>query len=198
MFGELPAAFLSEHRSIIEYLCPDTDICPSEVGLLFGSRHAQDVLSSETVRLFREGFFKYVIVSGGNTRNGVISEAQEIAQQLVVKGMPTRSIILEENATNTGENVRNTRAMMGRGMSDLFVIGKTYAKRRYAMTISAQWPEIRRVSCFDVNYFGIPKQDWYSHDEMRARVLNEFAKISEYVERGYLKEVQVKDRRFVL
>jgi uncharacterized SAM-binding protein YcdF (DUF218 family) len=195
---ELANRLLRSEGDLIQYLSPETDIFSCQLALLFGSRHAQDALASEASRLFREGYFKRLIVSGGNTMNGRISEAREIAERLIVRGIPLECLTLEEKASNTGENVIYSRVLAGESVSELFVIGKVYAKRRYAMTIRAQWPEIRKLSCFDVNYFGVAKRDWQSHREMRDRILSEARKIPIYLERGYLKEVQVKDRQFVL
>jgi uncharacterized SAM-binding protein YcdF (DUF218 family) len=130
--------------------------------------------------------------------NGHISEAREIAGKLAASGVPMECLMLEEKAGNTGENVIYSRALAGESVSELFVIGKVYAKRRYAMTIRAQWPEIRRLSCFDVNYFGVAKHDWRSHPEMHDRILCEAMKIPVYLARGYLKEVQVRNRQFIL
>jgi uncharacterized SAM-binding protein YcdF (DUF218 family) len=191
-------ATLCNERDLIRYLSPETDICSCPLALLFGSRHAQDALAAEASRLFREGYFERLIISGGYTMNRHFSEAREIADKLVASGIPMECLMLEEKAGNTGENVLYSRALAGESVSELLVIGKVYAKRRYAMTIRAQWPEIKTLSCFDVNYFGVAKHDWQSHPEMRNRILGEARKIPVYLARGYLKEVQVRNRQFIL
>ncbi|MNT68998.1 hypothetical protein D3C72_2072740 [compost metagenome] len=86
----------------------------------------------------------------------MVSEASEIAQLLISAGLSKTRIILEESSQNAGENVRYTRDIVkNRGIRELLLIGKLYAKRRYVMTIKKQWPEIERVSCFAVSFFGV-------------------------------------------
>ncbi|NGZ86051.1 YdcF family protein [Duganella sp. SAP-35] len=54
--------------------------------------------------------FRHLLVSGGQTANLSRSEADVIAEELVRLGIPDDILILESEATNTGENVRFGRA----------------------------------------------------------------------------------------
>jgi len=184
---------------LIDYISPVTEIQPCKFALMFGSRHAQVDLSRLAIDLFRSGHFEILIIAGGRTHGARRSEAREIANCLVTQGLPHKRIILEERSSNTGENVRNARKLMKHaGISELLLIGKIYAKRRYAMTIKKQWPEITRISCATVDYFGVAREQWWKSPSLRLRIFSEARKIEAYLERGYLTEVDVIDRRFVL
>ncbi|WP_454752954.1 YdcF family protein [Cupriavidus necator] len=189
----------SKRIRLIDYISPETDICGCQFALMFGSRHAQGELSEAALALFHAGCYETLVITGGTTRGHRISEASEIADRLISSGLSRARIVLEEESSNTGENVRNTRNMMDhRGLHELLLIGKIYAKRRYVMTIKKQWPEIERVSCATVNYFGVDRVQWWKSSSLRSRILEERRKIKDYLKKGYLSEVEVIDRSFRL
>ena len=72
----------------------------------------------EACRLWREGFFRWSIVSGGVTPGSDLSECEIIAAQWSRAAFPPNVILREHRAMNTGENVdllaadhrRSTRA----------------------------------------------------------------------------------------
>ncbi|KWR77251.1 hypothetical protein RM96_31945 [Cupriavidus sp. IDO] len=183
----------------MDYISPETEICRSQFALMFGSRHAQHEMIDAALALFRAGYYETLVIAGGMTRGSKISGATEIADKLVSSGLSWASIVLEEESSNTGENIRNTRHMMNHfGLHELLLIGQIYAKRRYVMTIKRQWPEIERVSCATVNYFGVDRLQWWKSLTLRSHILGERRKIKEYLQRGYLLEVEVIDRQFRL
>ena len=182
---------------LIDYISPETDIYGCKFALMFGSRHAQHDLIDAALALFCAGHYETLVIAGGMTQGYNISEGREIADRLVSSGLSCSSIVLEEESFNTGENIRNTRHMMNHlGVRELLLIGKIYAKRRYVMTIKKQWPEIKRVSCATVNYFGVDRTQWWKSPTLRSHVLEEKRKIKDYLQRGYLSEVEVIDRQF--
>jgi hypothetical protein len=186
----------SARQRIIDYIAPETDPFRAEYGLLFGSRHAQADLVSMAAFLYRHRYFERLIVSGGPTHGIATPEAIEIADLLVDAGIPQCRIISETRAINTGENVEFSREL-GLPVDELFLLGKIYGKRRYAMTIRAKWPEIKRVACVGINYFGVPRDHWWENPDLRGRVMSEMRKIPGYVERGFIGDIDVRDRAFV-
>lgn len=184
---------------LIDYIAPRTRLCRSRYALLFGSRHAQPPLVARTALLYRMGYFETLIISGGRTQGGGFSEAEELADQLVEVGLDRRAIILEMASSNTKENIQFSRALMrGAGIDRLLLIGKIYAKRRYVMTLRRHWPEVTQVACTAVNYFGVSRASWWTHAELRGRILSERRKIEAYLGKGDLQEVGVENGRFTL
>lgn len=180
-------------QRIIDYIAPETALFACDYALLFGSRHAQDVLARQAVEFFRHGYFKTLIVAGGCTQGKIRPEAEEIAEKLVAYGLPAARIITECRSRHTAENVAFVRRMIPQPITEILLVGKLYAKRRYAMTVKAQWPEIERISCFGLNYFGVPRSDWWRHAELRRRVIEELRKIPRYVAAGDIREVAVEN-----
>ena len=178
---------------ISRYVMPAVPAQPSSLGFLFGTRHGVEEFCQETCALWQAGMFRKLLVSGGATAGNPQPEALVIAERLVQLGVPESILILETQATNTGENVILGRRRVGEDMDvnqvdSVLVIGKVCAMRRYLMTMARHWPDVS-VSACAVNYFGLPVERWHEHEDFRARVLAEFGKIPGYLEQGFLREL---------
>ena len=179
--------------AISRYVMPAVPQRPATLGFLFGTRHGVEEFCQETWALWQRGMFERLLISGGATAGQPQPEALVIAERLLALGMPASILILELEATNTGENVilgrRKVEEAMGPALVDsVLVIGKVCAMRRYLMTLARHWPEVQ-VSACAINYFGLPVERWHEHDDFRRRVLAEFHKIPPYLEQGFLREL---------
>lgn len=181
-------------RLISEYMMPDVVPAPSDIGFMFGTRHGVDEFCSTAYTLWQARMFGKLLISGGITRGEQRPEAEAIAERLIAMGMPASGLILETAATNTGENVilgreRVAEVMDLASIRTVLIIGKVCSTRRYLMTMKRHWPEVQ-VCAAPVNYFGIPTARWNEHEDFRARVVGEFSKIPDYINRGFLTEIE--------
>src|SRR5258708_25899156 len=82
-----------------------TPIKPADLLFVFGTR--EDVVRrvDQAFRLWREGFFRWSIVSGGVTPGSPLVECHTITDAMVACGLPPQRILEEHPSTNTGENV---------------------------------------------------------------------------------------------
>ena len=179
--------------SISNYVMPTLPLHPAKLGFLFGTRHGIDEFCLETHALWQRGMFKHLLISGGATAGQPRPEADVIAERLTALGMPPAILILEREATNTGQNVILGRRKVAEHMNladidSILVIGKVCAMRRYLMTLARHWPGVT-VSACPINYFGLPAERWHEHDEFRARVLAEYDKIPHYLQQDFLREL---------
>jgi uncharacterized SAM-binding protein YcdF (DUF218 family) len=182
-----------ELQRIAAYMMPSLPACVSDLGFLFGTRQGVPEFCAVAHRLWQDGMFSRLLISGGRTGSSPIAEADMIAARLIGLGMPETALILETAATNTGENVRFGRARVAEVMDlaaigSVVVIGKICSTRRYLMTMQRHWPGLRLSVC-PVNYFSVPDQRWHEHAEFRSRVLDEFDKIPRYLAEGFLQEI---------
>jgi uncharacterized SAM-binding protein YcdF (DUF218 family) len=182
---------------IIDYIAPESVLFRCEYALLFGSRHAQEPLATEASQLFNRGFFEKLIVCGGATQSLEATEASQMSAKLVGVGIPASAILIEARSMNTGENVRFARELIGDDISEILLLGKLYAKRRYVMTMKAQWKSVYRIACHGINYFGVTRAEWWKSPELRSLVLAELRKIPRYLELGYIEEIEVVDGQFI-
>ena len=83
----------------------ETPLRPADLLFVFGTRVDVVERVDEACRLWREGFFRWAIVSGGVTPGSDRSECEIIAGAMVARGVPADIILREDCAMNTGENV---------------------------------------------------------------------------------------------
>jgi uncharacterized SAM-binding protein YcdF (DUF218 family) len=182
--------------AIADYVMPQLEEGKADLGLLFGTRHGVEEFCAAAFALWQRGMFPKLLISGGATGGQARTEAEVIAEQLLGLGVPQEALILEAEATNTGENVILSRRLAEETLGEnsiesLLVIGKVCSMRRYLMTLERHWPLPRRFACA-VNYFGVERDRWHEHDEFRRRVMAEFTKIPEYLKQGFLREVDLE------
>jgi len=61
------------------------------------------------------------------------------------------------------------------------------------MTVRKQWPEIRRICCYGVNYFSCTEEYWWKDREFRNRVICECRKIRSYIEKQFISDISIVD-----
>ncbi|MGZ5198365.1 MAG: YdcF family protein [Telluria sp.] len=179
--------------AIADYIMPDIPEKPADLGFVFGTREGVEEFCVATHSLWQRGMFRKLLVSGGATRGKQETEADVIGERLLQLGVPAEVMILEKSATNTGENVIFSRQKLGETIAlaeikSVLVIGKICSLRRYLMTLERHWPGLVTSAC-PVNYFGVAREHWHTHDVFRARVLAEFEKIPLYLQRDFLREL---------
>ena len=184
----------AKREQIISYVSPYVALFPTTYALVFGTRHGTSAFTDDILSLYHRGYFTNLIISGGVTQQGAPSEAWTICQALITRGIPGDIIALEDQSTNTGENVAFSRAKAkDLGITEMLLIGKISSKRRYIMTVKKQWPEIRRICCHGVNYFSCDADHWWKDREFRMRVLSECRKLRAYIEKGFISDISIVD-----
>lgn len=173
-----------------------TDVRPADLLFVFGTRHGVDEFVAEAARLWRGGYYKIAIVSGGPTWSDPEPEAIVIKRGMVSAGVPQEVILTEEAAANTGENVIFSLPVLDRhyGLSrirSLIAVGKLCASRRYLMTLERHWPGVEKMMVA-VEWSGAGREDWHLHPYWRDRFISEYAKIGPYLEQGFIAPWPVK------
>lgn len=132
-------------RTLWDYMLLRHPLVESDVILALGSndlrvaKHAADV--------FLRGLAPLLVCSGhvGRLTAGRFhkSEAEMFADVAVAGGVPREAILLEARSTNTGDNVRFCRELLGaRGIDPqrVILVQKPYMERRAYATFMRQWP----------------------------------------------------------
>ena len=168
-----------------------TPIKPADLLFVFGTREDVARRVDEACRLWREGFFRWSIVSGGITPGSKLSECEIIKSAMVGRGIPSERILEEHRATNTGENVIFSLpvidAALGLGVRSVICLGNTWTARRYPMTLHRHWPEVEKM-LVTVDGFATPRALWHTDPVFRMRVLAEWDKIEPYKAKGFVAE----------
>ena len=170
----------------------ETQLKPADLLFVFGTRQDEVLRASEACRLWRAGYFRWSIVSGGVTPGSELSECAIIKQAMVDCGIPPERILEEHRATNTGENVIFSLPIIDAalGLSNIgsvICLGNTWTARRYAMTLHRHWPEVEKM-LLTVDSFATPRALWHTDPEFRRRILAEWDKVESYKAKGFIVE----------
>ncbi|WP_354126262.1 YdcF family protein [Bradyrhizobium sp. RT9b] len=170
----------------------DTPLRPADLLFMFGTREDVGLRADTAARLWREGLFRWSIVSGGVTPGSEQSECTIIKAAMVAAGIPADLILEEHRAMNTGENVIFSLpiidAALGlRNIRSVICLGNTWTARRYPMTLHRHWPDVEKM-LLTVDSFATPRALWHTNVEFRRRVLHEWDKIEPYKARGFIAE----------
>ena len=170
----------------------DTPLKAADLLFVFGTREDVSERVEKAGQLWREGYFRWSIVSGGLTPGSDVSECEIIRRAMIARGIPDDNILEEHRAMNTGENVifslpvidaalglKNIRSVIG--------LGNSWTARRYPMTLHRHWPEVEKM-LVTVDSFSTPRARWHTHPEFRRRVLGEWVKIEPYKAKGFIAE----------
>lgn len=98
--------------------------------------------------LYLQGFAPLIIMSGGlgNFTQEIWTEkeADKFAAVAIKKGVPQEAILIENNSTNTGENILFTQKLLKEKKLDpqsFIVVQKPYMERRSYATFKKHWPD---------------------------------------------------------
>ena len=169
-----------------------TPLKPADLLFVFGTREDDGLRADVACRLWRDGWFRNAIVSGGMTPGATRSECDIIKAAMVDGGVPPDRILEEHRALNTGENVIFSlpviEAALGRStIRSVICLGNSWTARRYPMTLHRHWPEVEKM-LLTVDSFETPLALWHTHPEFRRRVLSEWDKIGPYKAQGFIAE----------
>ncbi len=108
------------------------------------------------VDLFKKKYAKYLIFSSGYTY--VFKEPEVMKALAISLGIPQGSIILEDNAKNTHENVKFTKEILDkRYWNKILLISSPYHMRRASLVFNRSAKDIK------ITYTPIPKSKFYMH-----------------------------------
>jgi len=149
-------------------------------------------VADRAAELYDQGIAPRIAVSGnvGQLTRGLFAatEAEAFADRLIALGVPASVIILEKEATNTGENARFTRRLleqMGITVQTAVCVQKPFMERRTFATIARQWPELT----FTVTSPALGFDAWCagasSHEAVINAMVGDLQRIIEYPKLGF-------------
>ncbi|MGB8402392.1 YdcF family protein [Bradyrhizobium sp.] len=170
----------------------DTPLKPADLLFVFGTREDVCARVEQACRLWRAGYFRWGIVSGGVTPGSDLSECEIIRSAMIARGIPADKILQEHRAMNTGENVMFSLPVIDAALGlnnirSVICLGNSWTARRYPMTLHRHWPEVEKM-LVTVDSFRTPRALWHTDPEFRRRIVNEWDKIEPYKARGFIAE----------
>ena len=170
----------------------ETPLRPADLLFVFGTREDVAERVDEACRLWRDGYFRWAIVSGGITPGSARSECEIMTEAMIARGIPPDIILREDRATNTGENVILSLpvidAALGlKNIRRVICLGNSWTARRYPMTLHRHWPEVEKMLVM-VDNFATPRRLWHTNPEFSRRMLAEWDKLGPYLAKGFIAE----------
>lgn len=178
----------------------DQKVKKSDIILGFGSHDLN--VAKRCAELFLQGYGDKIIFTGGFgriTKNlWNITEAEKFAQIAMEMGVPKNKIIIENEASNTGENIEKTKNLLNKlniFPNSFLIVDKPYRERRTLATIKKQWSEINfTITSPNQNYEDYCKI--YSHgeiskDEFISIMVGDLQRIGLYGKNGFQIEQEI-------
>ncbi len=163
---------------------------PADMIFVLGSNDLR--VADRAAELFLAGLAPRLVISGnvGALSKGLFqrTEAEELAGRAIGKGVPAEAILLETEATNTGENARFTRQLLqrlGLAVSSAVCVQKPFMERRTWATLRQQWPELQiTVTSPDIPYLDYPDAT-ITKEALINTMVGDLQRIIDYPKRGF-------------
>lgn len=186
--------YLSHLQILWDYLSLHQRVESADVIVGFGCY--DDNVARRAAELYHQGYAPKILFTGGLGRNTrelfTITEAEKFAKVAMDCGVPEGDILLEDQSTNTKENIQFTRKLLEeRGIPHGRILGvhKPYMERRIEAAMGVYWPE----QAFSVTSFRQTLEE--ALEEAKAQgmeesntistIVGDFQRIELYAQKGY-------------
>lgn len=180
-----------EHAQVLwDYHNLDLGLEISDFILAMGSHDER--VAVHAAELMLKGFAPLLVTSGGLGKvtkdMWKVSEGEHFANIAKEMGVPVDNIIVEDQATNSGDNITKTKDIMekkGLSVKKGILVTKPYMRRRAYATASMQWPDVDwLVSSPNLNLRDYPNHE-VPMDRMINLMVGDLQRIKVYAEKGF-------------
>ena len=190
------ADVLRDARRLYDYMAiPPRVLARADILLVAGSHDLR--VPEHAARLYVAGAAPLVVVSGGfgKMTEGLFSEPEGVVFARVCRahGVPETALYIEDQAKNTGDNVRLSRRLLEeRGVRPAggILVCKPYMVKRAWATATKQWPE----AVWGVSAPDIPFEDYaqgVALDSEIGLMVGDLQRLRVYADRGFQTPVDV-------
>lgn len=166
---------------------PPEDLRPADGAFVFG--RADRRLAEVAEELYSLGLVSYILVTGGFGKDSGslrIPESAYLAMAMIELGVPSQAIIMEDGASNGGENVRfGMKAILGsrRPFKDLITVAHSTSAWRLNATQQRQDRESGRQISYQVVGSGYPFNPENPIDQ--AEAISEILRLADGPGKGF-------------
>ncbi|MCZ0980249.1 YdcF family protein [Streptomyces diastatochromogenes] len=141
----------SDARTLWDFQLLHHPLRPCSVAIGLGSHDLG--VADATASLFHRGLFPVIVFTGATSRTTEErmprGEAEHYRERAMELGVPASAILIENQARNTGDNIRLSRQLLeehGIDVKSALLISKPYEERRAYATALKLWPEVEFIS----------------------------------------------------
>ncbi|KAA1020239.1 YdcF family protein [Pseudonocardia sp. EV170527-09] len=146
----IPAEFRADVETLWEFNQMHHELRPVDLGIGLGSHDLG--VATYTAELYHQGYFPRIVFTGANAPTTIErfprGEAVHYREHALSLGVPDEAILVEPNATNTGENIDFTRALVEGGeppVRSVMLISRPYQQRRAFAMCHLRWPSVLTI-----------------------------------------------------
>lgn len=175
---------------IWDYHRMEHELRPCAAGIAFGSNDLG--VATQAARLYHQGWFPVLVLTGANSPTTLArfprGEATHYRDHVLELGVPEQAILVEPTATNTGQNVTRSRAVLreaGVRVDSVLLISKPYMQRRAFVTCRRQWPDVTPVCTAQTVDFADYVRAAGNGHRVIDHLVGDLQRIVEYPKRGF-------------
>lgn len=161
------------------------DILPDKADAIVIGGCKDLAVAERAAELYHAGIAKTIIVSGYKPKWLTITEAKLLADHCIKLGVSPEALILEEQASNTGQNITFSAKILG-DVKSVILVHKPYTSLRFLATAQAQWPRPQPqlyITCQDISFEEYC--EIHGIEEVAYKMLGDMKRMDEYVREGY-------------
>lgn len=159
----------------------------ADLAIIFGTRHEEPIFVF--LNLCKKKVVTRVLITGGTNRVTGLNETEEIAKELIQRGVSSEDIYLENKSTNSLENVIFSKEVIDKkiglkNITDIIYITKHYHAKRALLTLKKYFPEHITFHPMIYSLYNFDKSNWHKSETGKNKVLGEYEKIKKYQDKG--------------
>jgi len=179
-------------RKITDYIFLESKPQKADLAIVFGTRYPEPM--DKVFELYSNKSVPKILVSGGKNKFTGEKEASMMRDRLIKLGVEKESILTEEESTNSLENVLFSKKIIEnkigfRNIKKIIAVVKHYHSRRALMTLKKHFPKNIELIPTPYSIYGFTKNNWFDNKKGREKVISEWNKIKEYLEKGDIEEL---------
>lgn len=190
-------------RIIWDYMRLNQKLKKVNAIFVFGS--IDERVAEYAAQLFLDGYGDWLIVSGGTAHEDDMlstswtgTEAEHFGGIAKKMGVPSKKIILESKATNTGENIMFTYNIIQEkdlDINSILLVQKPYMERRAFATFEKQWPD--SSTQFHITSPPLSYSSYFNKLQPKEKIVNlmvgDLQRIKKYPALGYQTTQEIPD-----
>lgn len=188
---------IKENAEIIwDYLHLHQTIEEADLILVMGSSDLRVI--HKAIELYRAKVAPIMIVSGKfgelSLKKFAKTEAETFAEVAQKHGVSVQHIYLENEATNTGENVILTQKLIKAkklASNRLIFVGKDYMERRIFLTAQKYWQNTKIFVTSPNLTIEDYCNDDFSYNSLTLRLAGEIDRLLTYPQKGYINKIDI-------
>jgi len=186
--------YLDYAQILWDYHRLNNEISRCDCIVAFGSHDLR--VAERTAELYKLSYSNIVIFTGGVgkiTKNLWNKTEADFFRDIAIKmGVPYESILVENQSTNTGENIVNVKELLKKekiNYKKILVVDKPYRERRTYATLKKQWSEIEIVMTSPqfsfMEYYNFYKTGDVTTHEFISIMVGDLQRIDIYAKNGF-------------